>query len=92
LKKGGKEKNKSDGLCHFSSGHGGSKAKLETVSDEDFRDIATNSLFTVYDLIICEYKYRYFSLLCLDNLKKIQTNMHCKEIIRTSHFIIIIII
>ena len=32
------------------------------LSDEDFRDIATNSLFTVYDLIICEYKYRYFSL------------------------------
>ena len=54
-----------DGHRHIiisSSGHGGSKAKLETVSDEDFRDIATNSLFTVYDLIICEYKYRYFSL------------------------------
>ena len=53
-----------DGHRHviLSSGHGGSKAKLETVSDEDFRDIATNSLFTVYDLIICEYKYRYFSL------------------------------
>ena len=49
-------------MLFLSSGHGGSKAKLETVSDEDFRDIATNSLFTVYDLIICEYKYRYFSL------------------------------
>ena len=51
-----------DGHCHIilPSGHGGSKAKLETVSDEDFRDNATNSLFTVYDLINCEYKYRYF--------------------------------
>ena len=53
-----------DGHRHviLSSGHGGSKAKLETVSDEEFRDNATNSLFTVYDLISCEYKYRYFSL------------------------------
>ena len=46
--------------------HGGSKAKLETVSDEDFRDIATNSLFTVYDLIICEYKYKFLSYLGAD--------------------------
>ena len=59
-----REKKGNDGNHHIilSSGHGGSKAKLETVSDEEFRDNATNSLFTVYDLIICEYKYRYFSL------------------------------
>ena len=60
-----REKKGNDGNHHIvilSSGHGGSKAKLETVSDEEFRDNATNSLFTVYDLISCEYKYRYFSL------------------------------
>ena len=45
---------------------GGSKAKFETVSDEDFRDNATNSLFTVYDLIICEYKYKFLSYLGAD--------------------------
>jgi len=48
-----REKKGIDGHRHviLSSGHGGSKAKLETVSDEEFRDNATNSLFTVYDLI-----------------------------------------
>jgi len=46
-----REKDKRRNNIILTSGHGGSKAKLETVSDEDFRDNATNSLFTVYDLI-----------------------------------------